>query len=139
MGGAVFGISLNELMTTRENDREVPFIMEKTISWLIDNNAAHVEGLFRISGMMTEMQHYRNMCDQVRASSSSSSTTSTRVFSLSLLEGPLPDHDSVCGACVRGWFLSAFMLAACCCCLSLLRGWSGTFRRGSTRTWSRGC
>jgi hypothetical protein len=65
-GGAVFGISLNELMTTRENDREVPFIMEKTISWLIDNNATHVEGLFRISGMMTEMQHYRNMCDQVR-------------------------------------------------------------------------
>lgn len=53
-------------MATREQNRDVPIIMEKTISWLIDNNAAQVEGLFRISGMMTEIQHYRQLCDRVK-------------------------------------------------------------------------
>lgn len=63
---SVFGIALGELMSTRERDRDVPMIMEKTIGWLVDNDATQVEGLFRISGMMTEIQHYRHLCDQVR-------------------------------------------------------------------------
>lgn len=64
----MFGIALEELMATREQGRDVPMILEKTIGWLTANNATHVEGLFRIPGMMTEIQHYRHLCDQARTS-----------------------------------------------------------------------
>jgi len=63
--GAVFGIPLNELMSTRDKGREVPAILEKTINWLNENNSSKVEGLFRIPGMVTEIQHFRQLCDQV--------------------------------------------------------------------------
>jgi len=60
----IFGIPLNELMSTRDKGREVPAILEKTINWLNENNSSKVEGLFRIPGMVTEIQHFRQLCDQ---------------------------------------------------------------------------
>jgi len=60
----VFGIKVVELMKGIEKGRDIPRVMEQTILWLQEHGGEQTEGIFRISGMMTEVQEFRMRYDQ---------------------------------------------------------------------------
>eukprot|EP01102_Stenamoeba_stenopodia_P011852 TRINITY_DN3667_c0_g2_i2.p1 TRINITY_DN3667_c0_g2~~TRINITY_DN3667_c0_g2_i2.p1 ORF type:complete len:1099 (+),score=343.39 TRINITY_DN3667_c0_g2_i2:137-3433(+) len=58
----VFGLPLEDLMTEREKDRDVPFVVEKSINYLIANGLT-AEGLFRVCGSQKRIDEFRNCFD----------------------------------------------------------------------------
>eukprot|EP00005_Dracoamoeba_jomungandri_P004317 CAMPEP_0174259032 /NCGR_PEP_ID=MMETSP0439-20130205/7915_1 /TAXON_ID=0 /ORGANISM="Stereomyxa ramosa, Strain Chinc5" /LENGTH=1146 /DNA_ID=CAMNT_0015342765 /DNA_START=73 /DNA_END=3510 /DNA_ORIENTATION=+ len=60
----VFGVSLVSLLTGKECGHDIPDILYKSVSWLDDHDGHLSEGIFRISGMITDVQDFKSSFDR---------------------------------------------------------------------------